>query len=340
LATVGGGYKHLASGALATVGGGGTNTASGYCATVGGGHLNQASADYATVAGGGTTDVDDANTANRATDIYSTVGGGGNNQAGDGDGDPMDAQYATVGGGESNIAGRHATVGGGASNKAEGTGAAVGGGWLNSASGPWATVPGGSGNVAAGRNSFAAGHRAKANADGCFVWGGNTDADVVCSDVNSTVFRASGGFLIYSSDDLSSGVWLLPGDDAWNPWPPGAQKENFQPLDTQALLEELAALEIGTWNYTSQDPAIRHIGPKAQDFNALLPGLGGERSERISSLDADGVALAAIQGLYAQNQSLSAENAALRLELADLASRLSALEALLGAQGGADGGGP
>ncbi len=51
-----------------------------------------------------------------------------------------------------------------------------------------------------------------------------------------------------------------------------------------------------TWNYRSQDAAIRHIGPVAQDFYAAF-GVG-EDDRHISTIDADGVALAAIQGLY------------------------------------------
>ena len=44
------------------------------------------------------------------------------------------------------------------------------------------------------------------------------------------------------------------------------------------------------------------MGPTAQDFYAAF-GLG-EDERHISTVDADGVALAAIQGLYAQNQAL------------------------------------
>ena len=50
-----------------------------------------------------------------------------------------------------------------------------------------------------------------------------------------------------------------------------------------------------TWNLKSQDPAIRHIGPMAQDFYAAFNV--GEDDKHINSVDADGVALAAIQGL-------------------------------------------
>ena len=61
------------------------------------------------------------------------------------------------------------------------------------------------------------------------------------------------------------------------------------------VLEQVARLPIATWNYLSQDRAIRHMGPMAQDLHAAL-GLG-ESDKHIATIDADGVALAAIQGL-------------------------------------------
>jgi len=111
-------------------------------------------------------------------------------------------------------------------------------------------------------------------------------------------------------------------------------------VDTQALLERLVRIEITTWNYKSQDPAIRHIGPMAEDFNALVNGLGGEGQDYINSLDADGVALAAIQGLYSLVQekdariaeleervaALEAWNVAQQAQIDDLEARLTALE--------------
>ena len=57
-------------------------------------------------------------------------------------------------------------------------------------------------------------------------------------------------------------------------------------------------MSIATWNWKSQDASIRHMGPMAQDFHAAF-GLG-ETDKGISTMDADGVALAAaaIQGMH------------------------------------------
>ncbi len=312
-ATVGGGDYNTASGMDAAIGGGASNTASGVDATIGGGYFNTASGGGATIAGG---------EGNTASSDYAAIGGGYYNTASD--------WAATVGGGESNTASDSgATVGGGASNTASGSGATVGGGTFNTASGYAATIPGGYGNLAQGNYSFAAGRNAKAYNQGCFVWGDATAANLSCSVDNRWVARASGGVYFYTSGDLSTGAYLSAGGGAWNSLSSRRAKENFRPVDTQRLLERLAALEITTWNYKSQDDSIRHIGPMAEDFNALLEDLGGEGYDHINSLDADGVALAAIQALYRQNQALQAENEALRTRLDDLEARMDDLLARL-----------
>ena len=70
------------------------------------------------------------------------------------------------------------------------------------------------------------------------------------------------------------------------------------------------------WSYNAQDAAIRHMGPTAQDFHAAF-GLG-EDPLRIGTMDADGVALAAVRALgpgrrtRATNDRLTQENDDLR----------------------------
>ena len=65
-------------------------------------------------------------------------------------------------------------------------------------------------------------------------------------------------------------------------------------------------------------------GPVAQDFRAAF-GLGDSETA-ISTVDADGVALAAIQDL---NQKVDSENAGLRSENAELKRELSQIKQLL-----------
>ena len=78
------------------------------------------------------------------------------------------------------------------------------------------------------------------------------------------------------------------------------------------------------WNYAGQDSSIRHVGPNAQDFQAAL-GLG-EDDKRINTVDADGVAFAAIQGLYQLLQEQDSLIEAQRQQIAALEARVAALE--------------
>ncbi len=411
-AAVGGGAGNTASGPASTVSGGWSNAASGESASIGGGDYNVAAAAYATIAGGGPWDPGNpTDTNNRVTDDYGTIGGGGGNRAGDGDGDPTTARFATVGGGGANTAsgesasvgggyentasggdatvsggafntasgdkaivgggydnaasGEFATVGGGAGNTASGLYATVGGGYVNTASGLYATVgggysneaieasttvgggwnntasanaatvPGGASNIASGAYSFAAGAHAQATHAGAFVWS-SAEATSSWGDNTFTV-RSHGGARFYTAPGTGTGVQLASGAGSWSNLSDRAAKENYEPVDGREVLERLAAVPIQTWNYRSQDPAIRHIGPVAQDFYAAF-GVG-EDDTHISTVDADGVALAAIQGLYDLSQeqaariaelegrvaALEAENSTQQLQIDDLEARLAAL---------------
>jgi len=83
-----------------------------------------------------------------------------------------------------------------------------------------------------------------------------------------------------------------------------------EPVDGFEILEKLAALPISTWNYKSDAPSVRHLGPMAQDFKAAF-GLG-DSDRTISTVDANGVLMVAVQALYRRLQALEAEVAALR----------------------------
>lgn len=97
-------------------------------------------------------------------------------------------------------------------------------------------------------------------------------------------------------------------------------KEGFSPIDSSAILDRVLSLPVLQWRYKGEDAAL-HLGPIAEDFKAAF-GLGGDE-RYIGTVDADGVALAAIQGL---NRKLEDENTKLRTSLAALAKRLEALE--------------
>ncbi|HEY3357296.1 MAG TPA: tail fiber domain-containing protein [Polyangia bacterium] len=274
---------------------------------------------------------------NTATDVSATVAGGAGNLAGNDDADALNAGFATVGGGLGNAArGLQSTVGGGANNTASGPSAVVaggvgnaaaghhatvGGGRGNTASGAGATVAGGVSNLAQGDRSLAAGSRARANRQGCFVWGDATDADVACDDDNRFVARASGGVYLYTSPGLTTGAYLAAGSGSWSARSDRDLKSDHAPVSSRDVLERVAALPITTWRYRSEASGARHMGPVAQDFHRAF-GLG-DSDRHIAAVDADGVALAAVQGL---NQKLATDNAALRAELDDLRTRMTTME--------------
>jgi len=371
-ASVGGGLSNTASRNMSTVGGGNGNQASGDTATVAGGSSNQASGDYATV-GGGVDNIATGNYAtvsggrsNTATVENSTVGGGFSNSAsgsnafvgagysntasgtlafvGSGYTNAASGDRATVGGGyQSTASGEDATVGGGQGNAASWDRATVGGGSFNTASGWAATVPGGQDNTAQGAFSFAAGQRAKANHVGSFVWADNLAFDFASVANNDFSARTTGGARFVSAIDgtgaPTAGVVLNAGESAWSTLSSRDLKENFTTAEGREVLARLAEVPVSSWNYKAQDASIRHMGPMAQDFYAAF-GLG-ESDTSITTVDADGVALAAIQGLYelsqeegARIQALEDENASLQQRLDNLEARVSALEGTVPSRGG------
>ena len=245
------------------------------------------------------------------------------------DGDTTTAPYATVGGGQSNVAsGTRSTVSGGSGNTASGYSATVGGGFGNTASGFLATVAGGQSNTAAGDYSFAAGSSAKIDAvhDGTFMFAdGSTSVDFNSAAANEFAVRANGGVRFVTGVDGSgvptAGVTMAAGAGAWSSISARATKENFTSVDVIAVLEKVASMPVEEWNYKAQEDSIRHIGPMAEDFRAAFSV--GDFVGRITSTDADGVALAAIQGLNQKLEAKQAEIDRLEAELADQSAELA-----------------
>jgi len=228
--------------------------------------------------------------------------------------------------------------------------ASTAGGYLARATGNYSTAfgntttAGGSGSLAAGTASVAGGIdaialgvRVNANGTGSVVLGSDATAtttgvfmygdrsttnDLTTFGSNEFLVRAAGGTVFYSNAAMTTGVVLLSGTSNWQPV--GVSDENrktdFRDLDGERVLGKLAALPVREWRYTTQDAGIRHVGPTAQDFRAAF-GLG-ESDVRIGSVDADGIALAAVKALEVRTRTLTRENEELR-------ARLARLEALL-----------
>ncbi|MGD8732218.1 MAG: tail fiber domain-containing protein [Anaerolineales bacterium] len=109
-------------------------------------------------------------------------------------------------------------------------------------------------------------------------------------------------------------------------------KENFENVDSQQILEQVADLPITAWNYRDPDRPGRHIGPMAQDFYDLF-GVG-QSQEYINAVDSYGVSLSAIQALYEISEEQSAEIEALRSQNDALAQQNAQLAARVDAMAG------
>lgn len=89
----------------------------------------------------------------------------------------------------------------------------------------------------------------------------------------------------------TGGVWTNASSRDW--------KQDFEIVDPEEVLMSLVRLPITEWSYSSEQ-GIRHIGPVADDFMQAF-GLGHDE-QTIGTVDADGIALAAIQGLHMKLQ--------------------------------------
>jgi hypothetical protein len=348
--TVAGGEDNWATASHATVGGGQENHGDGQWSTVGGGRYNEVQAKFATVSGGGPSA--DWTTRNMVHDDYGTIGGGGGNRAGTDDADPTNAVFATVGGGQDNAASSdHATVAGGVNNSATSWRATVSGGDSNTASGHYGTVPGGFQNTAAGLLSFAAGRGAWAGHDGSFVWADSLGQYFDSNGADTWSARCRGGARFVTATDAdgnpTAGSELPAGSGTWSALSARAAKTDVRPVDPAAVLDGVLDLDVNTWQYTAET-GVQHMGPMAEDFHDAF-GLGPD-DEHITTVDADGVAFAAIQGLAEKLDGaeqklaekddriddLEAENEALRGRNDDLETRLEAVENHLGLAGASD----
>ena len=276
------------------------------------------------------------------TEVHgATIGGGGEELTPN----TVEGDYATVGGGKGNkVTANYGTIGGGSRNEAkEKEYATVAGGSLNSASGEYSTVAGGYQNFAKGDYSFAAGRKAETQDSkynthqGAFVWGDGTSNKVRSQAANQVVFQAGGGMKVYTDSDTTTdtGAELPSGTGSWTSLSSKTAKSDIEPIDPSRVLDHVNGLDIASWRYNAENEDVRHMGPMAEDFYDAFAL--GQDEKRISNVDADGVALAAIQGLSEKLDAkedridaLEAENDRLRERNADLEARLDRIETHLG----------
>jgi hypothetical protein len=105
------------------------------------------------------------------------------------------------------------------------------------------------------------------------------------------------------------------------------QKEKFQPVDGEEVLEKIRGFELSSWNFIGHDPKkFRHYGPMAQDFYAAFghDGVGQVGTETtINSGDMAGILMIAVQTLEKRTAELKQKEA----QIAVLESKVEELSA-------------
>jgi hypothetical protein len=169
------------------------------------------------------------------------------------------------------------SIGGGVGNTVSGGYGVASGGRDNTVDGRFATVPGGDENTADGDYSLAAGRKADTNGHhGAFVFGDST----------SDAIQAQ------NDDEVRSQMPIYA--PAFNTTSARSEKTAIEPVDPRAVLAGVESLSVSTWTFDREDEG-RHMGPMAGEFAETFDL--GDDAETIATVDADGVALAAIQGL-------------------------------------------
>lgn len=122
--------------------------------------------------------------------------------------------------------------------------------------------------------------------------------------------------------------------------PSGRRHEGAaETVDPEAVLAQVAALDVRRWRAGEDEPEdVEHLGPSAEEFYDAF-GVGGD-PEQIAAGDADGVALAAIQGMAAQleeqrelierqNRRIEDQRAAIEAQRDDLESLRESVESIV-----------
>lgn len=100
-------------------------------------------------------------------------------------------------------------------------------------------------------------------------------------------------------------------------------KDKFRSVGASDILKKVSQLTIEEWSYKHQ-PDVRHIGPVAEQFAEAF-GLGND-STKISTIDADGIALLSIQALNEQLKEMKQENQYFKDQLKMFATELRSLK--------------
>ena len=152
-------------------------------------------------------------------------------------------------------------------------------------------------------NTTAIGHQTKVSSSNTMAFGNanvtkwafhrySTGANMALQ-VGTDATNGNGAYL------TSAGNWVNTSDVH--------KKENFEPVNLLTLMTQLKQLPITKWQYKGSE--AWHMGPMAQDFFKQF-GVGND-DITISTVDAAGVVLAALQALITEHEELKASLEAL-----------------------------
>ncbi|MEP6747451.1 MAG: tail fiber domain-containing protein [Bacteroidota bacterium] len=333
------GSGSLSSGTNSTAMGGGTIASNGYSTAMGFTTIALGSASTAMGSGSLASGVVSTAMGNNtiAQGDYSTAMGYGSNAAG---------AYSTAMGNNTKATGDYSTAFGFKTTAPSYGSTAMG--ILTTASGVGSTAIG-DGTTASGNNSTAMGASTSASGDyssaignfvntsgfkGSFIIGDNSIfTQTNCFRINEFRARFDGGYAMYTNAATTTGVFMVNGSNAWSSISDSTKKEKFKKTDGEYVLNSIAKMRLGSWNYKAQEAAkFRHYGAMAQEFyNAFgNDGIGKIGCDTlINSADIDGVMMIGLQALEKRSSTLARENETLKTSNNALQNKLLEMEATL-----------
>ena len=199
-------------------------------------------------------------------------------------------------------------------------------GFSTTASGYSSTAMG-FGTVASGIYSTAMGHGVSTNNQtGAFIIGDSDplfQGQTYSGAPDQFVARFNNGYYLITSGDASRyGVSIGHFGNSWVSICDKNRKENFEPLNGEAILQKLSAINFTSWNYKMQDPkSYRHYGIMAQDFNNAFGkdkyGVIGNDTT-VNPIDMIGIDMAAIQALVKRTNELKNKDEAINKKLTEV----------------------
>jgi Chaperone of endosialidase len=160
-------------------------------------------------------------------------------------------------------------------------------------------------------------------------------ADVSAGNLTNATAIGSGA-VVNASNKIRLGnnqVIVIEGQVAFTAVSDKTQKENFQPVDGEAVLGKIRGFELSSWNFSGHDPKqFRHYGPMAQDFFAAFgnDGVGQIGTETtINSGDLAGILMIAVQALEKRTAEIRQKEAQLAVLIEELKAKHAYFETVV-----------